>query len=42
MIIALDSPVPLFASPLPRRQTDREYLTELRRALISTVASNGA
>jgi hypothetical protein len=42
MIIALNSAVPLFASPLPHRQTDREYLTELRRALITKVASNGA
>lgn len=35
MIIALESAVPLFASPLPYRQTDREYLTELRQALIN-------
>jgi hypothetical protein len=41
MIIALNSAVPLFASPLPHRQTDREYLTELRRAVINR-ASNGA
>jgi Domain of unknown function (DUF4384) len=38
MIIALESAVPLFASPLPYRQTDREYLTELRRVLINQPA----
>jgi hypothetical protein len=34
MIIAIASRSPLFDHPLPARQTEREYLTELRRALV--------
>jgi hypothetical protein len=33
MVIALASRSPLFAQTLPAQQTEREYLTELRRAL---------
>jgi hypothetical protein len=34
MIIAIAARSPLFDHPLPAQQTEREYLTELRRALI--------
>ncbi len=34
MIIAIASRSPLFDHELPRQQTEREYLTELRRALV--------
>ena len=34
MIIAVASRSPLFDHALPAKQTEREYLTELRRALI--------
>jgi hypothetical protein len=34
MIVALASRSPLFDQPLPAQQTEREYLTALRRALI--------
>ena len=34
MILALASRSPLFDGPLPRGETDREFLTSLRKALI--------
>jgi len=34
VIVALASPVPLFDKPLAPTQTEREYLSALRRALI--------
>jgi hypothetical protein len=40
MIIAIASRSPLFDKPLPDHQTEREYLTELRKALIYKPAPN--
>ncbi len=34
MIVAISSASPLFDEPLPHRQTEREYLSVLRKALI--------
>ena len=34
MVIALASPTPLFDRELPAVQTEREYLSALRRALV--------
>ncbi|RAI40064.1 DUF4384 domain-containing protein, partial [Rhodoplanes roseus] len=44
MIIAISSATPLFPRELPTRQTEREYLSALRRALVyqpSAAASGG-
>ncbi|MDC7786273.1 C1 family peptidase [Rhodoplanes sp. TEM] len=42
MIIAIASTTPLFPRALPTRQTEREYLSALRRALLSQPSASAA